>query len=238
MCITYYYKILWKEIFIDISRGRARRPLIIVKDGKSKLTDDLKKKLNNGEIGWNDLIEQGVIEYLDALEEEDTFVAITEDILTEKHTHLEISPAVILGITTSLVPYSNYGQSSRLNRGSKTQKQALGLYAANYLCRLDTDVSILQYPQKPNVRSFVYDTLDIYPAGQNLMVAIMTYEGYNMEDALVFNKGSLDRGVGRSFYFRPYSAVEMNYAGGLKDEIAIPEKDASGYKMEASYRYL
>jgi DNA-directed RNA polymerase beta subunit len=139
---------------------------------------------------------------------------------------------------TSLVPYGNHDQSSRLNRGSKTQKQALGLYAANYLCRLDTDVSILQYPQKPIVRSFVYDTLDIYPAGQNLTVAIVGYEGYNMEDALVFNKGSLDRGVGRSFYFRPYSAIEMNYEGGLKDEIAIPEKDSSGYRTESSYRLL
>ncbi|KKL05216.1 hypothetical protein LCGC14_2608280, partial [marine sediment metagenome] len=97
---------------------------------------------------------------------------------------------------------------------------------------------ILQYPQKPVVRSFVYDTLNNYPAGQNLVVAVMTYDGYNMEDALVFNKGSLDRGVGRSFYFKPYSAVEMNYAGGLKDEIAIPEKDASGYKLETSYRFL
>nr|MBI4156334.1 DNA-directed RNA polymerase subunit B [Candidatus Woesearchaeota archaeon] len=67
---------------------------------------------------------------------------------------------------------------------------------------------------------------------------IMTYEGYNMEDALVLNKGGVDRGVGRSFYFRPYSAVEMNYAGGLKDEIVIPEKDTSGYRMEKLYRYL
>ena len=66
----------------------------------------------------------------------------------------------------------------------------------------------------------------------------MTYEGYNMEDALILNKGSLDRGVGRSFYFRPYSAIEMNYAGGLKDEIVIPEKDVSGYRMESSYRFL
>ncbi len=66
----------------------------------------------------------------------------------------------------------------------------------------------------------------------------MTHEGYNMEDALVLNKGSVERGVGRSFYFRPYKAVEMNYAGGLKDEIAIPEKDASGYKTEASYKWL
>jgi len=96
----------------------------------------------------------------------------------------------------------------------------------------------LQYPQKPIVRSFVYDTLDTYPAGQNLTVAIMTYEGYNMEDALVFNKGALDRGIGRSFYYRPYSAIEMNYAGGLRDDILIPDKDTSGYRSEESYQYL
>ncbi len=66
----------------------------------------------------------------------------------------------------------------------------------------------------------------------------MTHEGYNMEDALVFNKGSLDRGVGRSFYFRPYNALEMNYTGGLKDKIVIPDKDTTGYKTEASYRHL
>jgi DNA-directed RNA polymerase beta subunit len=125
-----------------------------------------------------------------------------------------------------------------LNRGSKTQRQALGIYAANYLCRLDTDVSILQYPQKPIVRSFVYDTLDTYPAGQNLIVAVMTYEGYNMEDSLVLNKGSVDRGIGRSFYFRPYSSVEINYAGGLKDEICVPDKDVSGYRLESSYKSL
>jgi len=96
----------------------------------------------------------------------------------------------------------------------------------------------LQYPQKPVVKSFVYDTLETYPAGQNLTVAIMSYDGYNMEDALVLNRGSLDRGVGRSFWFRPYSAIEMNYAGGLKDEILIPEKDTSGYRTEESYKHL
>ena len=225
-------------VLISTEPGRVLRPLIILDDGKSRLKNEHLIQLEQGELRWNDLVKQGVIEYLDAAEEENALVALYEDEVTPKHTHLEIDTLDLLGAVTSLVPYGNHDQSSRLNRGSKTQKQALGLYAANYLCRLDTDVSILQYPQKPIVRSFVYNTLDIYPAGQNLMVAIMTYEGYNMEDALVFNKGSIDRGVGRSFYFRPYSAVEMNYAGGLKDEIAIPEKDASGYKTEASYRFL
>ena len=225
-------------VSISTEPGRVLRPLTILENGVSKLKDEHLVGLEQGTIHWNDLISKGIIEYLDAAEEENALTAIYPEEVTQEHTHLEIDPMDLLGVVTSLVPYANHDQSSRLNRGSKTQKQALGLYAANYLCRLDTDVSILEYPQKPIVRSFVYDTLNSYPAGQNLVVAIMTYDGYNMEDALVLNKGSIDRGVGRSFYFRPYSATELNYAGGLKDEIGVPEKDASGYKLEASYRYL
>ena len=225
-------------IMISTEPGRALRPLIIADNGVSRMTKELLLKVQQNEIKWNDLIRQKAIEYLDTAEEENALVALYENELTPEHTHLEIDQMDLLGVVTSLVPYGNHDQSSRLNRGSKTQKQALGLYASNYLVRLDTDVSILQYPQKPVVRSFVYDTLDTYPAGQNLIVAIMTYEGYNMEDSLVLNKGSVDRGIGRSFYFRPHSAVEMHYAGSLKDEIVIPTKDTSGYKTEESYRFL
>ncbi len=227
-----------KTIYISTESGRVLRPLIIVENGVSKLKAEHLIQIEQGELGWKGLLQKGIIEYIDAAEEENALVSLSEGELTSEHTHLEIDPVSLFGTVTSLVPYGNHNQSSRLNRGSKTQKQALGLYSANYLCRLDTDVSILQYPQRPIVRSFVYNTLDTYPAGQNLVVAIMTYEGYNMEDALILNKGSLDRGLGRSFYFRPYSAIEMNYAGGLKDEIAMPEKDSSGYKMESSYNHL
>ena len=225
-------------VMISTESGRALRPLIIADKGVSRLTKELLLKVQQNEIKWNDLLKQKAIEYLDTAEEENALVALYENELTPEHTHLEIDHMDLLGVVTSLVPYGNHDQSSRLNRGSKTQKQALGLYASNYLVRLDTDVSILQYPQKPVVRSFVYDTLDTYPAGQNLIVAIMTHEGYNMEDSLVLNKGSVDRGIGRSFYFRPHSAVEMHYAGSLKDEIVVPTKDASGFKTEESYRFL
>ena len=228
----------FQTILISTERGRALRPLIVVKNGAPKLNNEHLIQLEQRELTWEELVKRGVIEYLDASEEENALIALYKEEVTAEHTHLEIDTIDLFGVVTSLVPYGNHDQSSRLNRGSKTQKQALGLYAANYHCRLDTDVSILQYPQKPIVRSFVYDTLNTYPAGQNLVVAIMAHEGYNMEDALVFNKGSLDRGVGRSFYFRPYSAVEMNYAGGLKDEIVIPEKDTTGYRMESSYKFL
>ena len=81
------------------------------------------------------MIEKGIIEYLDAAEEENALVALYEQELTPEHTHLEIDTIDLFGVVTSLVPYGNHDQSSRLNRGSKTQKQALGIYAANYLCK-------------------------------------------------------------------------------------------------------
>jgi len=225
-------------ILISTERGRVLRPLIIVENGISKLGEDEIERIKNGELTWDDLIKKGVIEYLDAGEEDNALVALNESELTPEHTHLEIDGIASLGIITSLVPFSNHDHPPRLLRGSKTLKQALGVYAANFPVRIDTDVHILHYPQKPIVRSFVYDTLGFYPAGQNIIVALMVHEGYNMEDAVVLNRASIDRGFGRSTYFRPYTTVELNYAGGLKDEMGIPEKDVSGYRTEESYRYL
>lgn len=238
--INYYYNKKLGELHLDISRGRARRPLVIVKNGESAFTDDIAEKLRNKTMTWDDLLAQGIIEYLDAAEEEQALIALYEDDLTTEHTHLEVSPLVILGLTTSLVPYANYGQSSRLNRGSKTQKQALGFYASNYLVRMDTDVSVLYYPQNPLVRSSTYRLapLEHHPAGQNIVIALMSYEGYNMSDAIVLNRGSVERGLARSTYFRPYLVEELRYSGGLVDEIGIPDKEVKGYKSEHDYRML
>ena len=225
-------------ILMSTEVGRVLRPLIVAENGVSRLKDEHLELLEEGKIMWSDLISQGIIEYIDAAEEDNALTALTVDKLTSEHTHLEIDLIDLFGLITSLVPFANHDQSSRLNRGSKTLKQSLGIYAANYLVRLDTDVSVLHYPQKPIVRSFVYDTLDVYPSVQNIVVAIMPFEGYNMEDAVVLNRASIDRGMGRSTYFRPYSTTELQYAGGLSDEIVIPEKDVSGYRTEASYKFL
>jgi len=232
------YEKYFNSILLSTEVGRVLRPIIIVDNGISRLKSEHLVLLQEGKIKWDNLILEGVIEYIDAAEEDNALVALYEEDLTPSHTHLEIDTIDVLGLVTSLVPYGNHDQSSRLNRGSKTQKQALGLYSANYLCKLDTDVSILHYPQKPITRSFIYDILNLYPAGQNLIVAVMTYEGYNMEDAVILNRGSVQRGVGRSTYFRPYTATELYYAGGLADEVCVPSKDTSGYRTEESYRYL
>jgi len=228
------------EVRIMCDEGRARRPLIIIKEGRSLLSEKHLKQLEDGEITWADLIRQGVVEYLDAGEEENALVAYTEEELTPEHTHLEITPGSISGIATALVPFGNFNQSSRLIIGSKNQKQALGFYAANYHIRMDMDANILHYPQFPLVKTKLHDVTDYdeHPSGQNMVVAIMCYDGYNMEDGVILNKGSIDRGLARSTYFRPVKAEELRYSGGLVDEISIPDKDVKGYRSEKDYGFL
>ncbi len=229
-----------KEVYIFGDEGRARRPLIVVRDGKSLLTAKQLEQISAGEISWFDLVRQGVIEYLDAAEEENTLIAFHEENLTEDHTHLEITPGSISGITTALVPFGNYNQSSRLIIGSKNQKQSLGFYASNYLIRMDMDANVLHYPQIPLVKTNVHDLAgyEEHPSGQNMVVAVMCYDGYNMEDGVILNKSSVQRGLARSTYFRPVSAEEIRYSGGLIDEISVPDKDVKGYRSEHDYRFL
>ena len=229
-----------KEVYIHSDASRARRPLIIVKQGKPLLTEKHIEQLKNGEITWSDLVRQGVVEYLDAGEEENAFVAYSEENLTPEHTHLEITPGSISGVTSALVPFGNYNQSSRLIIGSKNQKQSLGFYAANYHLRMDMDANILHYPHFPLVKTKIHEVVnyDEHPSGQNMIVAVMCYDGYNMEDGVILNKASVERGLARSTYFRPVSAEELRYSGGLVDEISVPDKDVKGYRSERDYRFL
>ncbi|MBS3167595.1 DNA-directed RNA polymerase subunit B [Candidatus Woesearchaeota archaeon] len=238
--LNFYWDEDYNEVYLDITRGRTRRPLIVVENGKSKLTDNYIEEAKNGTLKWDKLVKEGVIEYIDAAEEENCYVALDEKDLTKEHTHLEISPVVILGLCTSLIPYSNFGSSSRLIRGSKIQKQSLGLYASNYLLRMDTDVNVLHYPQKPITKTFMHDIYgwEKHPSGQNVVIALMSFEGYNMEDALIVSKASVDRGFARSTYFKPFNAEELRYQGGLVDEVCIPDKEVKGYRSEKDYRLL
>jgi len=225
---------------VDCSKGRARRPLIVVKESQPLLTEKHVKQLEKDEIAWSDLIKQGVIEYIDAAEEENCYTAFFDSELTPEHTHLEITPLSMLGLATSLVPYGNFNQSTRLNAGSKNQKQALGFYVSNFAVRMDMDVNLLHEPQLPIVQTIIHQISDYekHPAGQNLVVAIMSYKGYNMEDAIILNNGSIERGLARNSYYRPSIAEELRYAGGLVDEVSIPDKDVKGYKSEQDYAFL
>ncbi|MFV2015134.1 MAG: DNA-directed RNA polymerase subunit B'', partial [Candidatus Heimdallarchaeota archaeon] len=112
--LAYYPDDLNGIISINTDDGRVRRPLLICKDGQPKIKKDHIDKLKNGDRTWYELVEkEGVIEYLDAEEEENAFIALHSDDLTSEHTHLEIAPATILGIATSTIPFAQHNQSPR-----------------------------------------------------------------------------------------------------------------------------
>ncbi|MGB9635075.1 MAG: DNA-directed RNA polymerase subunit B, partial [Candidatus Micrarchaeia archaeon] len=153
--VAYYEKS--GEIHLNTGGGRMRRPCIVVKDGKPLLTKEHIEKLKSGEISFADLVSKGIIEYLDA-EEEDTlaYIAASEQELTPEHTHLEIDPVSITGTIVSTFPYPNHNSSPRLTMASSMMKQSLGLYAVNFNHRLDSRAHILFYPQEPLVETRTY----------------------------------------------------------------------------------
>ncbi|MFH1126118.1 MAG: DNA-directed RNA polymerase subunit B [Candidatus Altiarchaeota archaeon] len=227
------------EIQIYTDKGRVLRPVIIVENGHPKLTEEYIKKLKTKELTWNDLIQKGVIEYIDAEEEENCHIAIENKYLTPDHTHLEVTPSMILGISAGFAPYPEHNSSPRVTMAAAMAKQSLGLYSSNYYARFDSRSNILHYSQVPVVKTDVMDSLKYHkrPAGQNFVVAIMCHEGYNMEDAIILNKSSIERGLGRSTFYRTYTSQERGYPSGQKDMFQIPA-NVEGAQPEETYAKL
>ena len=238
--INVYYDDLLNEVHILTDKGRVRRPLIIVENGKSRLTPRIMERLQKGELTWNHLIKMGVIEYLDAQEEENARVAMHEDEITEEHTHVEVDPAAMFGAVASILPYPEHNSAPRITMACSMAKQSLGMYLTNYNLRYDTKAYVMYYPQEPIVQTEAYKALNLRKkaAGQNFVVALLSYEGYNMADAIIVNKGAVDRGLGRVMMFKNYETEERTYPGGQKDIIEIPPADTSGYRGEEKYRLL
>jgi DNA-directed RNA polymerase subunit B len=229
-----------EEIYVNCDEGRVRRPLIIVENGVPKLQPEHIEKVASGEWSWEDLVKNGIIEYLDAEEEENAYVAVSFDDVTPDHTHVEIATHIILGICASTIPYAEHNQSPRNSYQAAMAKQALGVYATNFHQRVDSRSHILHYPQVPLVETALMDVLGykLRPSGQNCVVAVLSYEGYNMEDALIFNKASIERGLARSTFYRIYEAECRQYLGGLKDKFVVPEPGTRGFRGEQYYRLL
>ncbi|MCX8194600.1 MAG: DNA-directed RNA polymerase subunit B [Candidatus Micrarchaeota archaeon] len=238
--VNFHYRKSTDELFINTDSGRARRPYIVVENGQSRLTPALLEQLKRGEISWSSLIKLGVIEYLDAEEEEGAYVALREEDLTPEHTHLELDPVSIFGVTVSILPYPEYNSSPRITMACAMAKQSLGTYLVNFNMRNDSRAHILYYPQQPLVQTQPYRLLGFAEraAGQNFVVAITSSYGYNIGDAVVMNKNAIDRGLGRSVFYKSYETEERRYPGGQRDTFEIPPPTTTGYREERVYRFL
>lgn len=228
------------EIQINLDGGRVRRPLIVVENGKSRLTDEMLKDLEEGKTTWTAMLDKHIIEFIDAEEEENTYIAISKEELTPEHTHLEIDPILILGVAASLLSYPEKDRGDRLNYGSRMIVQSTGVYLHNYLLRDDTTSHLLIHSQKPivNSQTSLATGLATHPTGHNLIIAIMPYYSYNIEDSIVINKSSLERGLGRSLFIRTYITEARRYWGGQEDEISVPDPEVRGYRSQEEYSML
>ena len=209
-----------REIRIYTDAGRICRPLLIVEDQKLLLKkrhiDQLKASESDAKAySWKDLIADGVVEYVDTLEEETCMIAMSPDDLQQTqycstYTHCEIHPSMILGVCASIIPFPDHNQSPRNTYQSAMGKQAMGVYITNYHIRMDTLAHVLFYPQKPlaTTRSMQFLRFSELPAGINAVVAIATYSGYNQEDSIILNWSSVDRGFFRSAFWRSYRDSE------------------------------
>ncbi|MFH0906165.1 MAG: DNA-directed RNA polymerase subunit B [archaeon] len=228
------------ELNINSDSGRVQRPLIILDNGKSRLTKEILEDVKNKKTTWNDLVVKGIIEYLDSEEEENCLVALNENDITPDHTHLEISGCAIFSLTTSTIPFVEHDLAARAVYAAKTMIQGVGIPVINYNLRFDTEMYVLNYPQKPLIKTKVDDLLDLdrRPMIQNAVLAIMPFSGYNILDAVIINKGSVDRALGRMSYYRTYSAQETRYPSGQTDKFTIPTADIVGFRGDEAYKNI
>ncbi|KAI0669738.1 DNA-dependent RNA polymerase II second largest subunit [Trametes maxima] len=270
-----------RELRLYTDAGRVCRPLFIVENQQLLLQKKHIENLVRGkeEAGkedpaviykWDNLIKDGVIELLDAEEEETVMICMTPEDLensrlqaagTDPHandgevdpsarlkaptnahtwTHCEIHPSMILGVCASIIPFPDHNQSPRNTYQSAMGKQAMGIYLTNFLVRMDTMANILYYPQKPlaTTRSMEYLRFRELPAGQNAVVAILCYSGYNQEDSVIMNQSSIDRGLFRSMYYRSYMDLEKKSGIQQLEEFEKPTRDTTLRMKHGTYDKL
>ncbi|PKU37464.1 dna-directed rna polymerase iii subunit rpc2 [Limosa lapponica baueri] len=219
-------------VYISSDGGRLCRPYIIVKKQKPAVTNKHMEELAQGYRNFEDFLHEGLVEYLDVNEENDCNIALYEHTINKDTTHLEIEPFTLLGVCAGLIPYPHHNQSPRNTYQCAMGKQAMGTIGYNQRNRIDTLMYLLAYPQKPMVKTKTIELIDFekLPAGQNATVAVMSYSGYDIEDALVLNKASLDRGFGRCLVYKNAKCTLKRYTNQTFDKVMGPMLDAATRK--------
>ena len=233
------------EINIFTDAGRCCRPLYIVDNNNLRINKDDIRKIRLGEFTFDNLIlkslnnngfihkneenkiEEGCIEYIDTEESYYRMIAVQmKDLKKHNYDYCEIHPSLILGLLSSLIPFSNHNQSPRNTYQSAMGKQAMGIYMTNFYKRMDTMGHILHYSHKPLVNTRIGRLLPCndMPNGLNVIVAIASYSGYNQEDSILINRGAIERGLFHSTFYRTYKDDEKRIqSSGREEKFMIPD---------------
>ena len=186
------------------------------------------------------------IEFIDSAEEETALIAMNEKQLKQgdTYTHLEIHPSLMLGVMGNQIVFPENNQLPRDLFSCGQSKQGISVYHSNYQNRIDKTGIVLNYGQTPVVKSryMEYLSKEQHPYGENLIVAIMSYNGYNTEDAILFNSGSVARGMFRITYYNMYEAYEeSSKIGGSEVDTRfanIQDNNVIGIRPGYDYGYL
>jgi DNA-directed RNA polymerase II subunit RPB2 len=188
---------------------------------------------------------KSILEYVDTSEEETALIAMNPDELKKNkyYTHIEIDPSLILGVMGNQIIYPEYNPFPRDAFSCGQSKQAVSVYHSNSQMRIDKMGVLLQYGQIPLIKSryLNYINKEEQPYGVNTIVAIMSYTGYNVEDAILINQGSIDRGLFRTTYYSMYEArEESSKVNGLMNSkfANIEKNNVIRIKPGYDYSYL
>jgi DNA-directed RNA polymerase II subunit RPB2 len=249
--IHIHTSIFWNnsENYIQIwmDEGRPIRPLLKIENKKLIYNEDIEKKLKNKTITYNDLIlstgnNKACIEYIDPYETNNSIICTyLNGVDKMNYTHCEIHPSLILGALASCIPFPHHNQSPRNTYQSAMGKQAVGIPISNFNERYDTFSHILSYPQRPLVETKLMKHLKVnkLPNGINVIVAIACYSGYNQEDSVILNRGSIDRGLFTSTFYRTYKDEEKkNQLSGEEEKFMKPDKEKLLFPKPCNYSKL
>jgi DNA-directed RNA polymerase subunit B len=235
--IAYYRVGSVEEVVVNTDAGRVRRPFIVVRDGAPTISQ-YATLVRQGSVGFDDLVNLGVVEFLDADEEACMRIAQSPGEVTSDHTHLEITPLARLGVAAASTPYFEYGSSNA------SSDRAVGLPHVNFDLHTETHHQSLVYPQAPIVTTRVAELAGLHrrPTGQNLIVAVLGVGGggdNNLRHAFVLNRASAERGLGLSLSWKLYGVELIRYPDGQSDILTVPNPTfVEGCKDAAFYRLL
>jgi DNA-directed RNA polymerase II subunit RPB2 len=257
--IAIVWKPTVKELWLSTEAGRLVRPLYFapaildIARSPPKVRQELLASIAACKT-WEDLLRwvspagHQLMEYLDAGETEQAMISMDPNALAalpaadaDSYSHAEIHPCVILGSIASTIPFPDHNQSPRNAYQCAMGKQAMGVFAQNYKERFDALAHMLMYPNLPLVSPTMGKYYGAYsmPSGRNIVVAIMTYGGYNQEDSIMINKGSLDRGLFQSVFFRTYKDEEKkNQSSGEEERFGRPDPEMTRQLRNGNYGKL
>ena len=216
-----------QEIHLFSDEGRMCRPLWNTK--RLPGVHDLKDPT----LGSLDVMERNrTLVWVDTHEMETSVVATDWDVLKNnihhiEYSHLEIHPSLIMGVCVGIIPFPDHTQSPRLCYQASMGKQAIGVYATTNSVRTDTIAHVLLNPERPIVRTHLSDWVgynDI-PSGNNLILAIACYSGFNQEDSVIMNQSSIERGIFRSYAYRCVIVEEKKKSSNSVETIQLPPEN-------------